>query len=109
MKKALQWLVAATLFGVARCRDIFELAIASLPDAAIPRISILFVSLETRLGEFDRARAIFLHASQYANPLPNSPFWKAWSEFEVGFGNESTYRTRPAAAVARLTNPKNRS
>ena len=40
------------------------------------------------MGEIDRARAIYVHASSLANPQTDKDFWKAWNDFEVKHGNE---------------------
>ena len=51
-----------------------------------------YAELETKLGEIDRARAIFSHGSQMSDPRTSKSYWKAWQEFEVRHGNEDTFR-----------------
>jgi hypothetical protein len=34
--------------------------------------------------QIDRARAIFTHGSNYADPKRDPGFWKKWQDFEVG-------------------------
>jgi pre-mRNA-splicing factor SYF1 len=46
-------------------------------------ICLKYADLEKRLGEIDRARAIYMHTSQYCNPTDDSDFWKKWNDFEV--------------------------
>lgn len=53
---------------------------------------IRFADLERKLGEIDRARAIYAHASQMCDPRVTSKFWQTWKEFEVKHGNEDTVR-----------------
>lgn len=79
---------------------------------------IRFADLERKLGEIDRARAIYMHSSQMADPrvcsyivvvrfllikdetksvifvcFQTTPtFWKVWHDFEVRHGNEDTFR-----------------
>lgn len=53
---------------------------------------IKYAELERQLGEIDRARAIFVHASQLADPRSDTEFWNKWNEFEVQHGNEDTFR-----------------
>jgi len=48
--------------------------------------------METKLGEIDRARAIYSHASQMCDPRVTQDFWQVWKEFEVKHGNEDTLR-----------------
>ncbi|GJP42019.1 hypothetical protein CLOM_g1622 [Closterium sp. NIES-68] len=84
---------AAELFGVAKTRDIYERAIESgLPDADVKKMCLRYAALERRLGEIDRARAIFVHASQLADPRSDGEFWDAWNAFEIAHGNEDTFR-----------------
>ena len=51
-----------------------------------------YALLETKLGEVDRARAIFSHGSHMSDPRTAKSYWKAWQEFEVCHGNEDTFR-----------------
>merc|ERR1711899_333437 len=48
--------------------------------------------METKLGEIDRARAIYGHCSQMCDPRVNAKFWNTWKDFEVRHGNEDTLR-----------------
>ncbi|RKP12695.1 hypothetical protein BJ684DRAFT_20781, partial [Piptocephalis cylindrospora] len=59
---------AATAFGLASTREIHEDAISRLPDAQAKDMSLSYADLEIRLGEIDRARAIYAHASQLCDP-----------------------------------------
>jgi pre-mRNA-splicing factor SYF1 len=83
---------SASNFGLTSTRPIYERAISSLPDNEAKDMCLKFAEMEKRLGEVDRARAIYAHASQFADPRTNAVFWKKWEEFEVGVGNEDTYR-----------------
>lgn len=40
--------------------------------------------MERGLGEVDRARAIYVHASSMADPRRDPGFWADWNAFEVG-------------------------
>merc|ERR1712051_387077 len=51
-----------------------------------------FSDMETKLGEIDRARAIYGHCSQMCDPRVNAKFWNTWKDFEVRHGNEDTLR-----------------
>lgn len=48
--------------------------------------------MERKLGEIDRARAIYVHCSQICDPKSNPKFWQLWKEFEIAHGNEDTVR-----------------
>jgi len=85
---------SASNFGLTSTRPIYERAIAALPDSEAKDMCLKFAEMERRLGEIDRARAIYAHASQFADPRSEGGmvFWKKWEEFEVGHGNEETFR-----------------
>jgi pre-mRNA-splicing factor SYF1 len=83
---------AASFFGLSSTRDIYSKAIEILPDAECRKICLDFASTEIKLGEIDRARAIYIHGSQMADPEINPDYWKIWSDFEVRYGNEETFK-----------------
>ncbi|OQR77145.1 pre-mRNA-splicing factor SYF1-like [Tropilaelaps mercedesae] len=83
---------AATLFGLTQTRPIYEKAIESLSDTDAIVMCIQFAQLECKLGEVDRARAIWMHCSQMCDPRTQQHFWAAWKEFEVSHGNTDTAR-----------------
>ncbi|OCK80141.1 hypothetical protein K432DRAFT_298263 [Lepidopterella palustris CBS 459.81] len=83
---------SASNFGLTSTRPIYERAIAALPDAEAKEMCLKFAEMERRLGEIDRARAIYGHASQFCDPRTNPAFWKRWEEFEVQHGNEDTFK-----------------
>lgn len=59
---------ATSNFGLPATRPIYERAIESLPDRQTAEMCMRFAALERKLGEIDRARAIFAHASQFCDP-----------------------------------------
>jgi len=77
---------------VTRTREIYEQAIASLPEKYVTDMCIKYADLEKKLGEIDRARAIYVHASQYCDPRAELEFWNTWHAFEVRHGSEETFR-----------------
>ncbi|KAK3678046.1 pre-mRNA-splicing factor syf1 [Recurvomyces mirabilis] len=83
---------SASNFGLTSTRPIYERAIAALPDKEAASMCIKFAEMERRLGEIDRARAIFGHASQFCDPRVEAAFWKKWEGFEVQHGNEDTFK-----------------
>ncbi|GAM90206.1 hypothetical protein ANO11243_082470 [Dothideomycetidae sp. 11243] len=82
----------AANFGLTSTRPVYERAIAALPDAGARDMCLRFADLERRLGEIDRARAIFGHGAQLADPRREAGYWKRWEEFEVAHGNEDTFK-----------------
>ncbi|KAK0527028.1 pre-mRNA-splicing factor syf1 [Tilletia horrida] len=83
---------AAANFGLAATRPIYEKAIEVLPDRQTAEMCLRFAALERKLGEIDRARAIYAHASQFCDPRTNAAFWKQWNQFEIETGSEDTFR-----------------
>merc|ERR1719347_1292831 len=83
---------AAEIYGVTRTRQIYEKAIETLKEGEARDMCVRFAELETKLGEIDRARAIYSHASQMCDPRTTPEFWQTWKDFEVKHGNEDTLR-----------------
>jgi pre-mRNA-splicing factor SYF1 len=82
---------AAEFFGVTNTREIFERAIESLKSAEVRTMCLQYADLERRLGEIDRARAIFSHAAQFCDPRVSEEFWGKFNDFEVQHGNEDAF------------------
>ena len=51
-----------------------------------------FAAMERKLGEIDRARAVYAHASQFCDPRVHPKFWQEWNTFEIETGSEDTFR-----------------
>lgn len=83
---------AAEIYGVPKTRQIYEKAIEVLPEDKTRDMCLRFAEMETKLGEIDRARAIYAHCSQICDPRVTTEFWQIWKEFEVRHGNEDTMR-----------------
>lgn len=83
---------SASNFGLTSTRSIYERAIAALPDREAGKMCVKFAEMERRLGEIDRARAIYGHASQFCDPRVDAEFWRKWEGFEVQHGNEDTFK-----------------
>ncbi len=83
---------SASNFGLTSTRAIYERAIAALPDKEARDMCLKFAEMERRLGEIDRARAIYGHASQFCDPRTTPNFWSKWKDFEVQHGNEDTFK-----------------
>ncbi|KAL8639480.1 MAG: hypothetical protein Q9228_003485 [Teloschistes exilis] len=83
---------SASNFGLTSTRPIYERAIGALPDKEARDMCLKFAEVERRLGEIDRARAIYGHASQFCDPRTSPAFWAKWEGFEVQHGNEDTFK-----------------
>ncbi|KDR81447.1 hypothetical protein GALMADRAFT_239377 [Galerina marginata CBS 339.88] len=79
-------------FGLPATRPIYERALEVLPDRQTAEMCLRFATLERKLGEIDRARAIYAHASQFCDPRVNPGFWSEWNTFEIETGSEDTFR-----------------
>jgi pre-mRNA-splicing factor SYF1 len=51
-----------------------------------------FADMERKLGEVNRARALFAYCSQMCDPRTSGNFWETWKEFEIKHGNEDTLK-----------------
>ena len=105
---------AMDFFGIGKVRSIYEKIIEDdddddddndddgttkkkkkknrLDDNSTKIICVKYAELEVSLGEIDRARALYTHASQFSNPAQDGTFWGQWNDFEVKNGNEDTFR-----------------
>ena len=84
---------AMDFFGVQKVRSIYNAAVEEeLPDWMTKELCSRYARLEQKLGEVDRARGLYIHASQFANPQQDVGFWEEWNQFELRHGNEDTFR-----------------
>uniref|UniRef100_A0A8D2E4F0 XPA binding protein 2 n=1 Tax=Sciurus vulgaris TaxID=55149 RepID=A0A8D2E4F0_SCIVU len=83
---------AAEIYGVTHTRGIYQKAIEVLSDEHAREMCLRFADMECKLGEIDRARAIYSFCSQICDPRTTGAFWQTWKEFEVRHGNEDTIR-----------------
>lgn len=83
---------ATANYGLPATRPIYERALEVLPDKQTAEMCLRFAALERKLGEIDRARAIYAHASQFCDPRVNPKFWTEWNSFEIETGSEDTFR-----------------
>jgi pre-mRNA-splicing factor SYF1 len=82
----------AEFFGITRCREIYETAMQKLGDKELKPVCLRYAALEKRLGEVDRARAIYVYGAQFADPRMHADYWETWHEFEVHHGNQDTFK-----------------
>ncbi|WVQ79428.1 pre-mRNA-splicing factor SYF1 [Cryptococcus sp. DSM 104549] len=83
---------ATANFGLPATRPIYERALEVLPDRQTAEMCKRFARMERKLGEIDRARAIYAHASQFCDPRIEPAFWQEWNDFEIDTGSEDTFR-----------------
>lgn len=83
---------ATANYGLPATRPIYERSLEVLPDRQTAEMCLRFAALERKLGEIDRARAVYAHASQFCDPRVNPQFWSEWNSFEIETGSEDTFR-----------------
>eukprot|EP00871_Galdieria_phlegrea_P005263 jgi/Galph1/5738/GphlegSOOS_G4312.1 len=83
---------SAKLYGLSRMRVGYEQAIEKLQGAAVVHLCLEYAEIETRLGEIERARAVYSHGAQLADPQEYSEYWRIWNDFEVAHGTEDSFR-----------------
>ncbi|KAI0559674.1 Pre-mRNA-splicing factor SYF1 [Gracilaria domingensis] len=85
----------ASLFGVTKTRPIYEEAMSSLRNATeVIEFATRYATMEATIGEFDRARAIFVQTCHIVDTRARGiyeMFWKSWNEFELSRGSEDSY------------------
>ena len=81
-------------FGLTRAREVYEEAMQRLHQRHVLPLCLAYAKLELRLGEVDRARALYTYVSQWADAREarGQRVWREWEAFEVEHGNEETYR-----------------
>lgn len=81
-------------FGSQSVRPIFDQAMRDdeLKDEQVVVVCLHFAHAEQRLGELDRARAIYKHGAFFQDPALQQSLWEAWASFEALCGNEDTFR-----------------
>ncbi|OQR88172.1 pre-mRNA-splicing factor SYF1-like protein [Achlya hypogyna] len=83
---------AQALSGVVQTRSIYERAMEHLPDTLVWQLALKFAVFETALGELERARAVYRHASQFCDPRRHEDdFWAKWHAFEIAHGSEDSF------------------
>lgn len=89
-----KYYIARTIenFGLSSTRPIFERAINSLPELEAKDMCLDFIAVELKLGEVDRARALYAYGSQFSDPRTSPNYWEKWHDFELQYGNEDTYK-----------------
>lgn len=89
-----KYYIARTIenFGLASTRPIFERAINALPESDAKEACLEFITVELKLGEVDRARALYGYGSQFCDPRTSPEYWTKWHDFELEYGNEDTYK-----------------
>jgi pre-mRNA-splicing factor SYF1 len=80
------------IYGATQTRSIYQRAIEQLPDHQAREMCLRFADLERKLGEMDRARAIYRNCSRMCDPRVAPDFWEVWKQFEIRHGNEDAMR-----------------
>ena len=56
------------LLGITKTRAIFDAALQKLDEKEVIEIGRKYADIEIKMGEIDRARAIYTYISQFTNP-----------------------------------------
>lgn len=84
---------AGEYFGCMKTRDIYERGVQALTTRKdLLALSLRYIDLEQHLDEVDRARALFVYASQFVEEKTAAGFWDKWRDFESEHGNDETLR-----------------
>lgn len=86
------WVSAAVrIFGAIKARQVYEYAVSKLSGTEAWQWCIKYASMESKIGEHERARRIFMHGSQFADPAKAAEFWEAYEQFENAHGTKDTF------------------
>ncbi|OHT06115.1 Pre-mRNA-splicing factor SYF1 [Tritrichomonas foetus] len=101
------WVAAACrLYGVAKAREVYEYAVSQFAgDRRCSEWCLRYAALETKLTEYERARTIYIHGGQFAEPDTFAHYWDEYEEFEKKHGTKQTYKemlSQKNVAVARF-------
>jgi pre-mRNA-splicing factor SYF1 len=91
------------LSGLAGARRILQGAIDAMTETAVKSpaadryiitLCLEYARFQAEVGQADRARKLYEHGSQFANPNKADLlfFWDMWKNFEVEHGSEDTYK-----------------
>lgn len=86
---------AAEIYGVTQTRSIYEKSIEMLAEDQSRQMCIRFADLETKLGEIDRARALYAHCSQMCDPRVSRPNSALFSQILLVTQVHITHPTPP--------------
>lgn len=64
----LQIAKSADFYGLSRTRQLFERCFTLLTGPDLIQMGLRFAKIERKMGEVERARAIYQHLSQFCNP-----------------------------------------
>jgi pre-mRNA-splicing factor SYF1 len=78
-------------FGILKTRAVYDQALKLLPDEQARALCLDYAETEKRLGEIDRARAIYQYGAQFADPKRYVEYWQQWRDFESQHGSEETF------------------
>lgn len=67
------------LLGITKTRAIFDEALQKLDEKEVLEIGRKYADIEIKMGEIERARAIYVYISQFTNPRDDRRgVWEEW-------------------------------
>lgn len=104
------WVASACrLFGASKTREVYKYAVDMFGNKGdnmkCAEWCIRFAKLEAKLTEFERARSVFIHGTQYADPAVFPRYWEEYENFEKLHGTKENYKemlSQKNVAVARF-------
>ena len=86
------WIASTmSIFGASKCREVYEYAISKTSGETAALWCSRYAKMEAKLTEYQRARDIFLHGAQFANPEKLPDYWQQFEEFENAHGTKDTF------------------
>lgn len=78
--------------GAESSRPLYEECIKMLPNSKATSFALEFAKTEVVLGDYERARAVLRFGANLIHPDRNVQLWDYWGEFELKYGDKSTYK-----------------
>lgn len=78
--------------GVTETRKVYDLTLSHFNGHRALTWVRKYAAFETKMTEYDRARAIYTHGCQFADPEKVPDYWNEFDEFEVRYGTTDTYK-----------------
>ena len=81
------------LLGITKTRAIFDAALQKLDEKEVMQIGRKYADIEVKMGEVERARAVYTYISQFTSPKDDREgIWQEWENFETEYGDKETFK-----------------
>ena len=79
------------IYGIPKCREVYDYILDNSEGENAANWCMRYAAVEVKLTEYQRARDIFKHGAQFADPSKMNEYWEAYDKFEHSFGTKETF------------------